>query len=274
MANPEHLSILKQGTEVWNKWRRGNDIRPDLTRAILRGATLSVANLSGADLFDANLFDANLGMVNLRRANLRRANLRGAYLSMARLIEADLSEADLTGADLSEADLERAIFVRTHLQGTNLSGAIVNWTQFGGVDLSEALGLDQVRHRSRSTIGIDTIYRSKGNIPEVFLRGSGVPEDFFAFLSTLRGKPIEFYSCFISYSHADKSFARRIHDGLQAMGIRCWLDEKQMLPGDDIYEQVDRGIRLWDKVLLCCSRDSLRSWWVDDEITRAFKKEQ
>jgi hypothetical protein len=24
------------------------------------------------------------------------------------------------------------------------------------------------------------------------------------------------------------------------MGVRCWLDEKQMLPGDDIYEQVDR----------------------------------
>ena len=30
-----------------------------------------------------------------------------------------------------------------------------------------------------------------------------------------------------------------------------------MLPGDDIYEQVERGIRLWDKVLLCCSRHSL-----------------
>lgn len=38
--------------------------------------------------------------------------------------------------------------------------------------------------------------------------------------------------------------------------MRCWRDEKQMLLGDDIYEQVDRGIRLWDKVLLCCSRHS------------------
>src|SRR5271166_5846356 len=70
------------------------------------------------------------------------------------------------------------------------------------------------------------------------------------------GRPIEYYSCFISYAHEDKLFARRLHDALQGRGIRCWLDEKQILPGDDIYEQVDRGIRLWDKVLLCCSRHS------------------
>jgi hypothetical protein len=87
-------------------------------------------------------------------------------------------------------------------------------------------------------------------------------------------QPIEFYSCFISYSHENKSFARRLHDALQGRGIRCWLDEHELLPGQKIFTEVDRGIRLWDKVLLCCSEDSLKSWWVENEIQIAFDKEQ
>jgi len=41
-----------------------------------------------------------------------------------------------------------------------------------------------------------------------------------------------------------------------------------------VHEEVDRAIRLWDKVLLCASEHSLKSWWVDNEITTAFDKEQ
>jgi hypothetical protein len=84
----------------------------------------------------------------------------------------------------------------------------------------------------------------------------------------------EYYSCFISYSHLDRLFARTLQRKLQDRGIHSWLYEDQMLPGDDIYEEISLGIKLRDKVLLCCSKASLMSWWVDYEIDKAFEKER
>lgn len=45
-------------------------------------------------------------------------------------------------------------------------------------------------------------------------------------------------------SHTDKAFAGLPHDWLQGQGIRCWLDKHQLLPGNDLHEGIDRGIRL------------------------------
>jgi hypothetical protein len=41
--------------------------------------------------------------------------------------------------------------------------------------------------RAAATIGIDTIYKSRGEIPEVFLRGCGVPDEFIAYIGSMVG---------------------------------------------------------------------------------------
>ena len=115
MANPVHLSILKEGVEAWNKWRKDKPkIRRDLTDANLTEANLTEANLrktdlgyaslTGAVLERADLKEANLFGVNLRKANLFGADLRGANLRRADLAEANLEAANFTGAENLEIE--------------------------------------------------------------------------------------------------------------------------------------------------------------------------
>jgi hypothetical protein len=244
MADEEHLALLKQGEAAWNAWRTINPrIYPNLGGAQLDGVDLrgfhpNGAHLEGTSLRKADLAGAHLYRAHLDGADLREADLHGAFLSGALFEGTRLNRALLCGALL-----RGALFREADLYEADLHEATIGLTILGDVDPSMVRGLDTVQHKEPSTIGIDTLYRSHGNIPEVFLRGAGVPEDIITYMKSQVGRPFEFYSCFISYSHADQSFARRLHDQLQGRGIRCWLDEHQLLPGDDIYEQIDRGIR-------------------------------
>jgi uncharacterized protein YjbI with pentapeptide repeats len=250
MANPKHLAVLKEGVGAWNQWRDENrKIRPDLREAVLSGADLSGADLSGADLSGANLRGANLRLANLGWADLIEANLSGADL-----IGANLSAVDLSEADLSEAD--------------------VGHTAFADVDLSEAKGLETVIHVGPSSIGIDTIYKSKGKIPHIFLRGCGVPENFIEYMASLVGTGIEFYSLFISYSTKDQEFADRLYADLQAKGVRCWFAPHDLLGGKKTHRQIDEAIRMYDKLPLILSPASMASEWVRTEIAFARKRER
>lgn len=111
----------------------------------------------------------------------------------------DQRGADLQGANLYYVDLQMANLSETKLIGSNFLGAKIGGTILGDVDLSTVYELETVAHQGPSTISIDTLYRSRGQIPEVFLRRTGVPEDIITHVRALVERPFEFYSCFISY---------------------------------------------------------------------------
>lgn len=238
MANKKHLAILKRGLKEWRRWRwRNNTVVPDLS-----GASLTGLQLSGVDLTGANLAGSDLRRACLHKVNLFGAELRGG----------------------------------TRIGGADLSGSLMGSTLFADVDLSSVAGLDTVNHLGPSSIGIDTIYRSKGQIPEVFLRGAGVPEAFIANVKALVAamEPIEFYSCFISYSSRDQEFAERLYADLQQKHVRCWFAPEDMKIGDRIRPRIDEAIRVHDKLLLVLTESSMKSAWVEEEVETAFERER
>ncbi len=264
MADPEHVKILKKGVKAWNEWRRMHPmIAPDLSRAALVGEMAEDANLSLADLSFADLRFASL-----RSADLSGATLRSAGLNSANLHLTNLKSADLTGAFLPVADLKG-----TYLDGANFTDVILGLTSFVNVDLSKVIGLETVIHYDASSIGIDTIYKSQGNIPEVFLRKAGVPEDFIAYMRALTAQPIRFYTCFISFTEADDAFSERLYNDLQANGVRCWRWKEDAKWGKTLMREIDEAVRVYDKLIVVCSEQSLNAPAVIREIERALQKE-
>lgn len=264
--------------------------RANLSEADIRDAHLSEANLSQADLTHANLRDAIVSQANLiganlskailrstglSRANLSRANLTLANLIKANLDESDLSEANLTRANLSNARLTRTHFNKTKLDDANLAQAVCAYTEFISVDLAPVKGLDAIEHLGPSSLGVDTLYLSRGMIPEPFLRGCGVPQHLIDALPYLisQEQPLQFYSCFISYSHRDEEFAKRLHSRLRDNGLRVWYAPEDMRGGWKLHEQIYEAIRIYDKFLLVLSEHSMESEWVATEIRRARKVE-
>ena len=97
MANPEHLTKLKEGVKAWNKWREENPA--------------TIAAHQGASLWEAKLVKADLRNANLKRADLSGSNLRGTDLERAELKDANLFGANLVGTNLTGADLRGAKYL-------------------------------------------------------------------------------------------------------------------------------------------------------------------
>lgn len=310
MASKKLLELAKKGRAALGRWRRDNpDLLLDLSGADLqdsnlRGANLKRADLTGANLQGADLVGAQLADTDLTRADLRSTKLvkadfyqsrlfkstlsesdcSGAYFRKTDLTQADFSDANLTKADLVECNLVNGCLARATLIGADLSGATLHgvdireatlgWTLLGLLDLSQIVGLDQVNHLGPSTLGLDTALRSHDKLSREFLQGCGITEGVIQNWETLFGHPMENLSCFVRYAADDSSFAQNMFKRGQEKGVRCWLDGMPEEKSDRRNRDSPTTYETDQKTVLCLSKASLTSWWIDDELERVLAREE
>jgi hypothetical protein len=296
MERDEAIGLLLSGPEgvsAWNRYRATGEPTPDLSGTDFSGARFteidfSDVNLSEVGFTEAHLTFANLSRANLSSANLTDANFRRANLSDANLKEAEIRRTNFSWADLRRARFENAVLIGTFLNGTeltdaNFSEAICGLVVFSALDLKSAKGLDKITHVQPSILGIETIARSEGQIPESFLRGCGLapwevlsarrydpslnPPQFVdlqyrIFDAWTRGKSM-ITGCFFSYSWNDSQFVEKLRDRLVAEGIDVWIDKYNILAGG-MQDQVWRAIQTHHVMILVLSEHSIASDWVEN----------
>src|ERR687893_806114 len=64
------------------------------------------------------------------------------------------------------------------------------------------------------------------------------------------------YDVFISHSSKDKAIVRPLADGL-----RVWLDDWELKPGDNIPHKIEEGLEYSRVLLLCMSANAFGSDW-------------
>lgn len=74
---------------------------------------------------------------------------------------------------------------------------------------------------------------------------------------------------FISHSSLDKPFARKLMDELSTDNdLKFWIDEQEILVGDDIQKTVTRSLKQSDYLFLIISENSIKSSWVNFEVSQ------
>ncbi|MEE9384508.1 MAG: toll/interleukin-1 receptor domain-containing protein [Nannocystaceae bacterium] len=246
---------------------------------------LVATQLDGADLEDADLREIDLSDSSLREANLLSAVLSDSKLCRTNLAHANLAESDLRRADLSGAELMEADLFFAALAGADLSNTNFGYTALCAVNLGQVLGLETARHSFPSFLSHDTLAASAGRLPDTFLRGCGLSDweiEAARLHDTTLGRnelkrihkrmlrlresvPRQSNPVFICYASQDETLGHRIHDGLQAKGVRCWHHLRGADPSAIDHDERIRTRRN-PTVILLLSTHSVNEPWVQTEL--------
>jgi Cdc6-like AAA superfamily ATPase len=96
-------------------------------------------------------------------------------------------------------------------------------------------------------------------------------DSHMAFYETeiIKSKP----KLFISYSHEDEAFVKKLVQDLRKEGIDLWIDFQKMNVGDSIVEKINEAIESNDYLAVVLSPASVNSEWVRRELSAGLMKE-
>lgn len=253
----------------------------DLAGAHLVGALLANTDLSGANLRDAYLFGANLQGADLRGADLTGADLGDAVLIGTRLDDAVLRDASLIGANLSHASLQRADLqganLRTaYMRAADLTGANLRRANLTGTTLERAVLDDTDLSECPTlplTLGLESAVVRRTLPARPDSSSAGRPSEKRPEAVQRHEAPQTALACLISHTMAEAPFAEWLADELMQREVKCQRFYVGLRPAAGLPD-IRETLGFYDKIVLVCSRSSIRERGPCPEITQTIRRER
>jgi Restriction endonuclease/TIR domain len=150
--------------------------------------------------------------------------------------------------------VRQLVGVRDHLRIAN--AAIVTTSDFTQDAKAFCSSRDDIR-----LIDLDTLRN--------WVAGYAAPELQRSYTETR-----SFASCFISHSSRDEPFVSKLTKRLRELGVNVWYAPEDLKPGYEIFAEVKKAIHSFDKLIVVLSIDSMKSNWVQTELSLALKRER
>ena len=75
---------------------------------------------------------------------------------------------------------------------------------------------------------------------------------------------------FLSYARSDEAFAKSLSAELSKHGISVWLDEEQILPGENLHQRIAEALAKSNAMVVLISPEAMNSQFVRSEIEYAL----
>jgi len=280
-------SDSKEGEQLWLMDEHFHNIKIEdrnldyaqLTRVSFQHSDIVNTSIRNARIVKMKALSSKFKGVDFSNTVIKISKFDFTIWNDCKFIRSDIYNSEyfylsITKSDFSQAELLELQFQYGSILESEFKDSTFGSLVFVSVTLSKLLNLDLITHRSGSYIDANSLLSNASELPKVFLRGIGLSDNFIDYLSSFSESAIQYYSCFISYSHKDELFAKRLHNDLQNEGVRCWFAPEDMKIGDKVRHTIYEAIRIKDKLLVIMSKESVNSDWVEEEVKKALAEEK